>query len=210
MEEPTPPTERKRRRRKDARPSEIIAAAMQLWAERGFAATRLDDVAAGAGIAKGTIYRYFPSKEALFEAALQERIVAMMDRAKVMAQGFDGTMEAMLSRFFEAIRAELVDAGSSVFLRVLLSEGHRFPELVARYERVVLSRGLSTVRAILAAGVARGDLRPEAVDCDPRIIMAPAMMLPLWGTVFTTEGRPDMRAALDQHVAILMGGLGRR
>lgn len=206
---PQPGPQRKRRRRKEARPAEIIAAAMQLWAERGFAATRLEDVAAGADIAKGTIYRYFPSKEALFEAAMQARIVATMDRAREMAQGFDGSTAALFTRFFDTIRAELVEAGSSVFLRVLLSEGHRFPELVATYEKVVLSRGLSTVRAILAEGVARGDLRPEAVDCDPRILMAPAMMLALWGTVFTSDGLPDMRKSLDQHVAILLGGLGR-
>lgn len=209
MQEPTPDSEKKRQRRKDARPAEIIAAAMRLWGERGFAATRLEDVAMGADIAKGTIYRYFPSKEALFEAALQDRIVATMDRAKAMAQGFDGPTKVMLARFFDTIRAELVDGGSSVFLRVLLSEGHRFPELVGRYEKVVLSRGLSTVRAILAAGVARGDLRPDAVNCDPRIIMAPAMMLSLWGTVFSTEGLPDMQSSLEQHVAILIGGLGR-
>lgn len=210
MQDPKPDTEKKRRRRKEARPAEIIAAAMRLWDERGFAATRLEDVAAGADIAKGTIYRYFPSKEALFEAALQARIVATMDRATEMAQGFDGPTKVMLARFFEAIRAELVDGGSSVFLRVLLSEGHRFPDLVARYETVVLSRGMFTVRAILAAGVARGDLRPEALDLDPRIIMAPAMMLSLWGTVFSIDGLPTMQQALDQHVAILMGGLGPR
>lgn len=210
MQDPKPDTEKKRRRRKEARPAEIIAAAMRLWDERGFAATRLEDVAAGADIAKGTIYRYFPSKEALFEAALQVRIVATMDRATEMAQGFGGPTKVMLARFFEAIRAELVDGGSSVFLRVLLSEGHRFPDLVARYETVVLSRGMFTVRAILAAGVARGDLRPEAVDLDPRIIMAPAMMLSLWGTVFSIDGLPTMQQALDQHVAILMGGLGPR
>lgn len=208
MQDPKTDREKKRQRRKDARPAEIIAAAMQLWSERGFAATRLDDVAAGAGIAKGTIYRYFPSKEALFEAALQERVVTTIDRAKEMAQGFDGPTRVLLTRFFAAIRAELVDGGSAVFLRVLLSEGHRFPDLVARYETVVLSRGMSTVRAILAAGVARGDLRPEALDCDPRIIMAPAMMMSLWGTVFSTEGLPDMHVSLEQHVGILMDGLG--
>lgn len=209
MQEPKPDSERKRRRRKEARPAEIIAAAMRLWGERGFAATRLEDVAAGADIAKGTIYRYFPSKEALFEAALQARIVVTMDRAKEMAQGFDGPAQVMFARFFEAIRTELVDGGSSVFLRVLLSEGHRFPDLVARYERVVISRGMGTVRAILAAGVERGDLRTEAVDFDPRIIMAPAMMLSLWGTVFSTKGLPDMTASLDQHVEMLLNGLGR-
>lgn len=209
MQDPKPEPEKKRRRRKEARPAEIIAAAMQLWAERGFAASRLEDVAAGADIAKGTIYRYFPSKEALFEAALQARIVATMDRAKGMAQGFEGPTKILLARFFEAIRTELVDGGSSVFLRVLLSEGHRFPELVALYEEVVLSRGMATVRAILAAGVAHGDLRPEAVNFDPRIIMAPAMMLSLWGTVFSTEGLQDMGTSLDQHVELLLWGLGR-
>lgn len=208
MQEPT--AERKRQRRKEARPSEIIAAAMHLWGMRGFAATRLEDVAAGAGIAKGTIYRYFPSKEALFEAALHERVVSAMDRARAMAQGFDGPTEDLLLRFFDSIRAELVDGGAAVFLRILLSEGSRFPDLIARYEAVVLARGMATVRAILAAGVARGDLRPEAVDCDPRLIMAPAMMLALWGTVFSTDALPDMRASLKQHAAILVGGLGRR
>ena len=209
MQDPDTPSARKRQRRKDARPSEIIAAALRLWADRGFAATRLEDVAAGADIAKGTIYRYFPSKEALFEAALQDRLVATMDRARDLAQGFDGPSRGMLARFFEAVRAELIDGGSSVFLRILLSEGHRFPDLVARYEAVVLSRGLMTVRAILAAGVARGDLRPGAEACDPRILMAPAMMLSLWGTVFRTDGLPDIRTALDQHVDILIRGLGR-
>lgn len=209
MQDTSPEPARKRQRRKDARPAEIIAAAMRLWAERGFAATRLEDVAAGADIAKGTIYRYFPSKEALFEAAMQDRLAATMDRARDMAQGFDGPAREMLARFFDTVRAELVEGGSVVFLRILLSEGHRFPDLVARYETVVLSRGLSTVRAILAAGVARGDLRPEALDCDPRLLMAPAMMLSLWGTVFRTGDLPDIGTALDQHVDILIRGLGR-
>lgn len=209
MQETIPTPDRKRQRRKDARPAEIIGSAMRLWDERGFAATRLEDVAVGAGIAKGTIYRYFSSKEALFEAALQARIVTTMDRARDMAQGFDGPAEAMLARFFDTIRAELAEGGASVFLRILLAEGHRFPALVQRYETIVLSRGLSTVRAILAAGVARGDLRPEAVETDPRVIMAPAMMLALWDRVFTGGSLPDTRTALGQHVAILIRGLGR-
>ena len=210
MQDPTPPPDRKRQRRKDARPSEIIAAAMELWARQGFAATRLEDVAAGAGIAKGTIYRYFASKEALFEAAVQERVVGTMDRARAMAQGFDGPTGALLERLFDSLRAELVDGGAAVFLRILLAEGGRFPGLIARYEAVVLTRGLATVRAILAAGVARGDLRPEAADCDPRLIMAPAMMLSLWATVFGPGALPDIGTSLRQHAAILIEGLGAR
>lgn len=209
MQEPLQDSARKRQRRKDARPAEIIDAAMQLWGERGFAATRLEDVAAGAGIAKGTIYRYFASKEALFEAALQNRLVATVEQAGTMAQGFDGPTRALLLQFFGTIRRELVEGGALVFLRVLLLEGHRFPDLVARYEAVAMARGLATVRAILARGVARGELRPEAADCDPRLVMAPAVMLALWGTVFRTGGLPDMPASLGQHVDILMHGLGR-
>jgi AcrR family transcriptional regulator len=203
-------TGRKRRRRKDARPAEIIAAAMRLWDERGFAATRLEDVATGAEIAKGTIYLYFASKEALFEAAVQERLHATMQRAEGMARMFDGPTDVLLLRLLDSIRSELVDGGASVLLKVLLSEGHRFPNLVARYEAVTLSQGMATVRAIIARGVARGELRPDAVDCDPRLIVAPIIMLSLWGTVFREAPVPDMSAALRQHVAILMHGLGSK
>jgi TetR/AcrR family transcriptional regulator len=200
---------KKRRRRKEARPAEIISAAMQLWKDRGFSATRLEDVAAGAGIAKSTIYLYFPSKEALFEAAVQERLVATMERAKGVAQGFDGPTETLLLRFFETIRSEMVEGGAFVFLKVLLSEGHRFPDLVARYETVVLRRGMETVRGIFTRGVERGELRPEAADCDPRLVMAPAMMLALWGTVFRGVPVPDVHRVLRQHVSILLRSFGR-
>lgn len=208
MQDPCQAEPKKRRRRKDARPAEIVVAAMRLWSERGFAATRLDDVAAGAGVAKGTIYLYFPSKEALFEAAVVERVVGTIERAGDFAQGFDGSTEALLMRFFETIRAELVDGGATVFLKVLLAEGYRFPEIVERYETVALQRGMATIRAILARGVDRGDLRPEARDVDPRLVMAPALLLALWGAVFTRLPVPDMRESLRQHVTILMHGLG--
>jgi TetR/AcrR family transcriptional regulator len=209
MQDPIEDGRKKRRRRKDARPAEIISAARRLWKDRGFSATRLEDVAAGAGIAKGTIYLYFPSKEALFAAAVQQRLVATMERAKGVAQGFDGPTEVLLLRFFETIRAEMVEGGAFIFLKVLLSEGHRFPDLVARYENVVLRPGMETVRGILRRGVERGELRPEAADIDPRLVMAPAMMLALWGTVFRTVPVPDVHMVLQQHVVILLRSLGK-
>lgn len=209
MQDPPLDSPKKRQRRKAARPEEIISAAMALWNERGFAATRLEDVAAGAGVAKGTIYRYFVSKEALFEAALHDRLVAMVERASERARGFDGMTAEMLTGFFDVVRVELVEGGASIFLRVLLAEGHRFPGLVAHFEAVALSRGMAAVRAILASGVARGDLRPEALNCDPRLIMAPAIMLALWQGTFRNSGLPDMADTLAQHVAILVAGLGQ-
>lgn len=203
-------TPRKRQRRKDARPAEIIAAAMGLWSERGFAATRLEDVAAGAGVAKGTIYRYFPSKEALFEAAVGSRLVAMLDGAKAMADTSDLPTRALLSRLFASVQAELVGAGSVVFLRILLAEGHRFPGLVERYQSLALSRGMAAVRAILARGVARGELRPEALHVDARLVLAPVVLMALWGTVFSDHSVPGMEAVLAPHVDILLNGLAAR
>mgnify|MGYP006186580341 CR=1 FL=1 len=139
MQVPNPDTDKKRQRRKDARPAEIIAAAMRLWAERGFSATRLEDVAAGANIAKGTIYRYFPSKEALFEAALQDEPagparctrayvkasranaldVARTGRATVLLALGDPAYQARWSRFLqEACAADTLDAGTQLACRL--------------------------------------------------------------------------------------------
>lgn len=208
MQDPIETSPKKRRRRKEARPAEIIAAAMELWRERGFSATRLEDVAAGAGIAKSTIYLYFPSKEALFEAAVQERLANNTERAKSAMQDFDGPTEAMLLHFFEAIRSEMVEGGSFIFLKILLSEGHRFPDLVARYETLALRPGIEAVRGILRRGVERGELRPEAAEIEPRLVMAPAMMLALWGTVFQGVPVPDAGQVLQQHVRMLLSSLG--
>lgn len=208
MSDSVPTPAQPRRRRKDARPAEIIAAAMELWKERGFAATRLEDVAKGAGVAKGTIYRYFPSKEALFEAAVEDRITHSVEQAQRDTLTSTAPTEDILIQYFERIRDEMVEGGSFIFLKVLLAEGHRFPDLVARYEQTVLRRGIEAVRAILRRGVERGDLRPEALDYDPRLVMAPAMMLSLWGTVFPGIAVPDVTLLHRQHVALLLSSLG--
>lgn len=164
VDDSTKKTPKKRQRRKEARPDEIIAAAIELWKLRGFAATRLEDVAAGAGVAKGTIYRYFSSKEALFEAAVEARIVRSLEQAKQSSELFEGTTEEALLAFFEKVRREMVDGGSFIFLKVLISEGHRFPDLVERYEATVLRRGVEAVRRLLLRGVERGELKPEAAS----------------------------------------------
>tara|TARA_R110002096_G_scaffold155130_13_gene319428 strand:+ start:1590 stop:2297 length:708 start_codon:yes stop_codon:yes gene_type:complete len=174
----------KRRRRKAARPAEIIAAAMALWAERGFAATRLEDVAAGAGVAKGTIYLYFASKEALFEAAVQERLLAVVDQPGLQPSAFSGSTEQMLRRFLSAIYGQVSDAGLAVLLKVLISEGHRFPQLVRFYHDAAITRIIALIGAVLRRGVAQGDIREGLEALDPRLIVAPALALGLWGMVF--------------------------
>jgi TetR/AcrR family transcriptional regulator len=209
MQDPTSPARKRRRRRKEARPGEIIAAALKIWIEQGFAATRLEDIARSADIAKGTIYLYFPSKEALFEAALKDRLIAMMDRADAMAQDFEGNTEELLNRFFMEVHTQLTEGGAGAFLKILVAEGHRFPELVAFYKANVIARGVMAIRAILARGVARGELQAGAEDTDPRLILAPALVGTIWSIVFGDASMPTTRETLRSYARIIIGGLVR-
>lgn len=199
---------RRRQRRKDARPAEIVAAAMALWAERGYAATRLDDVAAQAGIAKGTVYLYFPSKAALFEAALRERLDTTFGAGMEQALQSPLTTAELLAQLFDALRRRLIEAGAGVLLKVLIGEGHRFPELVALHRELAVERGMRAMRAILARGVARGELRAEAATLDPRLVMAPALVAALWSVLYPDAAQADDAAdLLTRHLELLMRGL---
>lgn len=205
-----PATPRPRRRRKDDRPAEIIEAAMALWAERGFAATRLEDVAARAGIAKGTVYLYFASKEALFEGAVRERLLSMMQATDDLRERFDGDTAALLTHFLRAVRTRLSDEGAIVLPRILLGEGQRFPALVALYREVALARGMATARAILARGVARGELQPQAATLDPRLLVAPVIFGVLTASLAGDDRLAVDDAFIDAHVRTLLHGLAVR
>lgn len=204
------PRKKRRQRRKDARPGEIIDAAMTLWAEKGFAATRLEDIAVQAGISKGTIYRYFESKEALFEKAVESRLVVAMDGIGARGAQFEGTTEELLRQLFDVLLAQMSDQKAYVFIKVLLSEGHRFPDLVQRYRAVAMARGMSVIRGILARGVARGELVPNAAETDPRLVVSPLIVATLWDTVFNVDGPSESRALANSFVDLLLHGLARR
>lgn len=186
MQDPLPPApaKKRRRRRKEARPSEIIDAAMTLWSEKGFAATKLDDVARAAGVAKGTIYLYFDSKEALFQSAMEDRLVATITEVGAMGAAFEGTTEDLLRHVFATVLRQVSEGGGIVFTKVLIAEGHRFPALTQQYRSIVLERGMGVIRGVLARGAARGELRADAAEIDPRLIMSPLVMSALWQSIF--------------------------
>ena len=123
------------RRRKDTRPAELLDAALDVFAEKGFAAARMEDIAARAGAAKGTLYLYFPSKEAVFEALVRTLIVPNLDRAEAMAADAcwpGGTAAAAgCSRCWPAI---IRDGRLVVLPRLLIGELHKFPELARFYK----------------------------------------------------------------------------
>jgi AcrR family transcriptional regulator len=201
---------RRRRRRKAARPAEILDAGLAEFAEKGFAATRLDDVAIRAGIAKGTIYLYFPSKEALFEAAIRDRLLGVIEGFSASTDGFEGTTEELLRRLLTLLYARVVGSDAAVLLKVMVAEGNRFPGLVTLYHDTVLSRGLTLIRAILARGIARGEVRDGPAARDPRLIVAPAIVAAIWTLVFAPASPLDRNAFLEGHLDLILNGLRPR
>ncbi len=196
-----------RTRRKDARPDEIRAAALALFAERGFAATRLDDVARRAGIAKGTIYLYFPTKEDLFRALVRQDLLPNL-AALEQAAAHPGPAPARL-RDLLATMAARMDAPTAAIPRLILAESGNFPALARFYAEEVVARGLALLTRVIAAGVAAGEFRPVDPAAVAPLAVAPLVMALLWrgsiGRHVPATGGPD--DILATHLDLLLRGL---
>lgn len=168
-----------RRRRKEARPQELTAAALALFVEKGFAATKLDDVAARAGVSKGTLYLYFDSKEALFKAVIQEGVVPAIEAGEALLDEHDDPgvlLRAILRGWWERIgNTEL-----GGIPKLMMSEARNFPDLAVFYDQAVIQRGLGLVRAAVSRGIERGMFRPVDLDTIGTVLIAPLLHLALW------------------------------
>jgi len=173
------PVRAKRERRKEARPGELLQAALDLFVEKGFAATRSEEVAARAGVSKGTLFLYFPSKEELFKAVISENLAGRFKEWNVLFERFEGDTPDMLR---ECMRIWWENVGStrvSGITKLMMSEGANFPELAAFYQQEVVRPGHALLRRILQRGIDRGEF--VAVDVDHAIysVLAPMMFLML-------------------------------
>jgi len=195
-------------RRKEARPAEIVAAALQLFADRGFAATRLEDVATIAGVSKGTVYLYFESKEQLFEAVVREAIAPNIDRAEALVDTFEGPTAELLRALFEFM-AGVLETPLTGVMKLLVAESGNFPQLARLYADLVLRRAFGLLRRILERGVARGELRPLDLDTAVPLVIAPVLLLGLWKHSFGahTDLALDRRAVLQAHAENLLRAL---
>lgn len=195
-------------RRKEARPAEIVAAALQLFADRGFAATRLEDVATIAGVSKGTVYLYFESKEQLFEAVVREAITPNIDRAEALVDTFEGPTPELLRALFEFMAGVLETPVTGV-MKLLVAESGNFPQLARLYADLVLRRVFGLLRRILERGIARGEFRPLDLDTAVPLVIAPVLLLGLWKHSFGahTDLALDRRAVLQAHGENLLRAL---
>lgn len=200
---------RKRQRRKAARPGEIIEAGLQEFAEKGFAAARLEDVAARAGIVKGTIYRYFENKQALFEAVVRSRILPVLDEAEALIERYPGSSQELLLLVIRTIYEKIVAADGPVIMRIIIAEGGRFPDIPAYYHRETISKGQAILKKILARGVARGEFRESAAAKVPIVLMAPAIVAAIWKMTFEAQQPIAIEQFLEAHVDVVLNGIKR-
>jgi len=196
-------------RRKDARPPEILEAALAVFAEKGFAATRLDDVAAKAGITKGTIYLYFDSKQALFEALARQSIGVQIDQVTAQLAQFPGSSSDLLRFVLGTMGNFAISSDRVVLPRLVLAEAANFPQLAEFWRREVVERGIALMSGIIQRGIARGEFRKIDLQHAARLCVAPLLVIVLWRTTFARfDAEPyDYRGLIDAHVATLLKGL---
>ena len=198
----------RRRRRKESRPSEILDAAFEEFAANGFAATRLDDVARRAGVAKGTIYLYFKDKEQLFRAMVRKFIVPVIEGLKVSASGFSGSVEELGRQMIERQYAHLVNNPKAhEILRMLIAESSRFPQLSEIWYREVFQRGRKVMRLVLAKGLASGEVRKAKVAAFPFMLGAPGMLAVVWKLIFGERHPLDLDAYREAHLDLILNGV---
>ncbi|CCG40784.1 TetR/AcrR family transcriptional regulator [Magnetospirillum molischianum] len=198
----------RRRRRKDARPAEILDAALEVFSAKGFAAARPDEIAARAGISKGTLYLYFPSKEELFKAMVRQTVLPNVGELEEWAKGFDGSAAEMFRGLLARIARIFTTSAIGRMPKIIISEATAFPDLAQFWVTEVVERAFAIMRGILDRGVAAGDFSPIRVEA-VIVLFSPLLMLAVWNhSIGPAVGRsldPDLIA--DEAARILLDGL---
>jgi len=204
------PASTPRKRRKEARPQELVAAALSLFVEKGFAATRLDEVAARAGVSKGTLYLYYDSKEALFLAVIREGILPVVGEGRRMLEAHVDDPVGGLRAYIRGWWSMIGDTPYGGIPKLMMSEAQNFPEVADYYLREVIQPGRAILLEIIERGVEKGVFRPVDPTLITHIVMAPMLHLALWRNSFAVCCQvPDMNADdyLNEYIQLLVHGL---
>lgn len=180
----------------------ILAAALEEFSVRGFEATRLDDVAARAKIAKGTIYLYFRDKETLFQELIRAMLTPLIGTIQTMG-AVDLPLAVVADRLVDIFVREVYETRRKDVVRLMITEGRRFPKIAEFYYREVLSHIIGAVRGIIRRAAARGEV-PEALADFPQILVAPGLVAIIWSGLFDRFEQIDARAMMKTHVALIL------
>lgn len=199
------------RRRKDARPNEILDAALACFTDRGFANTRLDDVARRAGVTKGTLYLYFRNKEELFEAVVRQSLVPYIEGLEASVGDATEPVPVLLKRLM-AGWSEVMVSSASAIPKLVITEAGNFPELARFYLKEVVHRSLAVIRQLIRTGIERGEFRQVDIDGAVMCVIAPVIFSMLWrhslGLYENEQLHPE--SLCDTHLRLMLHGLTAR
>jgi len=200
---------KKFRRRAEARPDEVLDAALELFTQKGFAATRVDDIAARAGISKGAVYLYFPSKEAILEGLVRRAVTPIADHALGMISHFEGDPRFAVSMVMKMIGGRLSDPKLLAVPRLIIREVVNFPHLAEMYRREVLDRVIPVVETLIRRGIDQGYLRQVDANLTIRSIVGPIALHILMAEIFGIMPKEGLALdrLIDNHLTILFDGL---
>lgn len=204
--------ERKFRRRAEARPDEVLDAALELFIEKGFAATRVEDIASRAGVSKGTVYLYFPSKDALLEGLVLRAIVPVADSALAAVAAHEGHPREIITLVLKTLGARFSDPRIVAIPKIVLREAAGFPHLAEIYRSAVLDRALPAFVGLIRRGIEAGHLRPVDPELTLRSVIGPILAHVILAEVFGVAPREgiELDRLIDNHLSILFDGLSAR
>jgi AcrR family transcriptional regulator len=198
------PRASRRPRAESGRREAILAAALDEFSARGFAAARLDDVARRAGVAKGTIYLYFRDKEALFQDLVRSIISPLIVRFETTVE-IDLPARVIGERVVDLFVREVYGTRRKDVIRLIITEGPRFPKLAEFYYREVISRVIAAVRALLRRAAERGEIAADALVRFPQLLVAPGLVAIIWSGLFDRFEPLDVEALMRTHLDLLFG-----
>ena len=205
------PASHKRERRKQDRPGELLEAALDLFVEKGYAATRVEEVAARAGVSKGTLFLYFPSKEDLFKAVVRENVVHPVAQGAAEAAQFEGNSGQLLEWMMLQWWHRYGSTKASGISKLVMSEASNFPDLAIFYRNEVIEPGQALLRTVLQRAIDQGEFRPVNVELALHSVMAPLIFLVMWkhsmGPCCPPTEQINPEQFISQHAQLLVRGL---
>jgi AcrR family transcriptional regulator len=197
------------RRRKDARPQELLDAAFAVFVEKGFADARLEDIAAKAGVSKGTIYLYFDSKQTVFKEMVGRVADAKLELVSQLVEAHQGSFASLLRHLAHMMAAQISQPPLLHFPRLIIGESRRFPELAAFYLETAISRARKVLMRIVERGQEAGEFRPIPTRHVAHLFISPMLFVPIYKSVFEPHDPEafDLAGHISAHLDIFLRGI---
>lgn len=207
VRKPVPAT---RQRRKEARPQELLDAALDLFVEKGFAATRSEEVAAAAGVSKGTLYLYYPSKEDLLKAVVRHNVVNQIAEGTDFIRQFTGPTSELLATVLRLWWERMGDTRAAGVVKLMMSEARNFPDIAQFYVDEVIEPSHAMLAQMLQRGIDRGEFRPVDVSEVVHVLVAPLLFLVMNKhsvAACAVGGMPDPKRLIEAQIDLALHGL---